>query len=116
MYLNVKTDGYAEDDIVISNILVSDADANEYWIPDSRSHRGNESGVELNPGYDRISIEASDNKITIRNAKGHDVLIYSINGTLIMGICIDSDIESVAISKGVYLVKVADEIKKVIVK
>jgi predicted outer membrane repeat protein len=62
------------------------------------------------------NIFAFGNEISVLNAKGLLVSVFSVTGQIIESINVTSDNLSVAVEKGIYIVKAGSQISKVIVK
>ena len=102
-------------DIMLSNIIASDADANEYALTSMGGHNdlaSSVAGVET----EGIRIISGDGSIEILNADGKRVDIYSLDGAIVATFEANESAVSRILPEGVYIVKVGNMAKKVVVK
>lgn len=102
-------------DITVSNIIASDADANEYTLTSTGGHNDLTSGID-GVDADGIRIISGDGCIEVLNADGQHVNIYSIGGAVVASFDADANGVMRELPEGVYVVKVGDVSKKVVVK
>lgn len=112
--LVVKAESNATGDVVLNNCLASDADANEYILSSIGGHNADLSGV--NSIIDcNISIQSVPGAINILNAKGSEVIIYDVYGSVIACFVASSDLECRHLASGVYVVVAGNMIEKVMI-
>ena len=107
-----KTDG---GDIVVRNILASDAQAHEYVLASVGGHNDVMTGVD-GIGGDTVKVMVENSDIKVLNAAGHEIAVYATDGVLLSGFKAESEAESVNVVPGVYVVMVGNYVTKVVVK
>ena len=103
-------------DIVITNALASDAEANEYVLTSTGGHNSNFGGISNLVGDGNIHIFSNDGGICIYNAQCKDVYVYAIDGVFISRFTADSNVVNRKMQSGVYIVVVDNVVAKVMVK
>lgn len=103
-------------DIEMTNIIAADSSANEYVLTSIGGHNQKLSGIGTVYGDGNISIVAIEEGITIYNAEGNSVRIYSVDGTMIADFKATSNAESRKLVKGIYVVTAGNTADKVMVK
>jgi hypothetical protein len=114
--LNVKVENADCGDIVMSNIIAADSSANEYVLTSIGGHNQSALGIGAVYGDGNISIVASADGITIYNAEGKNILIYTLDGSMIADFVATSCAEKRELVSGVYIVAVGNTVAKVMVK
>lgn len=112
----IKADNTDCGDIVMNNIIASDANAREYVLTSTGGHNANLSGVEAIYVDGSIKIEAAAEGINIYNADGKEVRVYSVDGMLLAKFIANGNIVNRNLSTGVYVVAVDNTTAKVMVK
>ena len=113
--LVVKVNETVSGAIEINNILASDAQAHEYTLTAIGGNNSNMSSLD-NVGISNIRIETAVDGINIFNAEGCEVAIYAVDGTTLAHFIASSDVESLKVVPGVYVVTAGDKTEKVMVK
>ena len=113
--LVVRVDSVTNEDVEIFNILASDAQANEYVLTSIGGHNNEVSGIE-GTSIGNIRIEASQGVVNIFNAKGCQIAIYEVDGTTLSRFTAVSNVESLRVVAGIYMVVAGNKVEKVIVK
>lgn len=113
--LVVKVNAVTTRNIELSNILASDAQANEYTLTSAGAHNTEMSGITGVDG-DCIHVNASAGVINISNAEGCEITILAVDGTVISRFTASSVSESRRVANGVYMVVVGNVTEKVVVK
>ena len=102
-------------DIVISNILAADADANEYRLKSTGGHNSAFTGADSVNG-ENVAVKVNGNEVIICNEKDNEVTIYAVDGTLITRFIANANVVRHHLANGVYIVTVGDCVKKITVK
>jgi hypothetical protein len=76
----------------------------------------NATAVQTAQQISDLSVFALENSIVFNNLSGFTAKIYSLSGQLVKSIALTSNRTSEPTSKGLYIVKVADKVTKVLVK
>lgn len=115
LQLIVKVDDVNAGDIIATNILAADSNAHEHWLAYAGGHNYGTTGIEgVNP--DAVRVTASADGISIVNAEGYDIAIYSLTGQTVAHFTAHTEIECVKLATGCYIVKVGNSVSKVFVK
>ncbi len=64
----------------------------------------------------KSAIFAFENEIIVSNAKGALIAVYSVTGQLLKSVTADSERVSITADKGIYIVRTANQVVKVLVK
>lgn len=110
--LEIVSDSFIADagEILVSNILASDSDANEYVLT---SRTADQTGVEsIVDGNIRIMKTADS--ILISNAIGKKVEICTLEGQTVKSFVAGDIVEVIGLSSGIYVVKADDKTVKVV--
>ncbi|MDE5807421.1 MAG: hypothetical protein K2H76_04835, partial [Muribaculaceae bacterium] len=103
------------EDIVVDNIIASDAKANEYLLTSTGGKNSELSGI-----YDvnsrNVIIFTEENEIKVTKAIGYEITVYAVDGTMIANVKAQSDIEPIRVEPGVYVVLAGNHVAKVAVK
>lgn len=113
--INVISDQVRQGEILIGNILASDAQAHEYSLYSTGGNFSDMTGVH-NTFTSDIRIEAAENAINIFNAENYAVAVFAIDGTTISRFVAKANIETINVVPGIYVVSAGDNAVKVIVK
>jgi hypothetical protein len=114
--LKVKADNANCGDIVMSNILAADSSANEYVLTSTGGHNQNLSGIGAIYGDGNISIVASTGEITVYNAEGKNIRIFTLDGAMVADIEAATNAENCKLVNGIYIVAAGNTVAKVFVK
>ena len=115
MNLFVKADESCEG-IEIEDILASDINARQYTLTSTGgTNQGYTSGLE-EIGDRQIRIQSQAGGITVSNARGERVEIYTFDGKTMVGSIASSDKETYRLAPGIYIVRVRDINVKLVVK
>ena len=114
--ITVKNDHAENGDIAMSNILASDASANEYVLTSTSGHNSELSGISAINGNEDIRIESAEDGIAVYNAEGKTVNIYTVDGMLAASFVCEGSETRYNLAKGMYIVAVNNTTSKVIVK
>lgn len=112
----VKSNGSVIGDLALCNILASDSEANEYVLASRIVSNNGTSGINAVYGDGTISVVATEYGLTIFNAEGQHVDIYTVDGAKIAGFKAESNAETRNVGNGVYVVTAGEIVVKVIVK
>lgn len=115
--LEIKVNEVQSDEIAVSNIFASDADANEYCLTATGgANKAAQSGVAVIDGDSDITISTQGHAIIIGNACGKQVIVYNIDGSVVADFMAhDNPVRFEAVA-GFYIVRAADKVEKVIIK
>ncbi len=111
----IVTGDPGNNNIEITNIVASDANANEYRLRSVGSQNSDQSGVSLS-GNNNISIDSCGGEINIYNASGENVTICSVDGRVIARLTPSTNKESVKVGAGMYIVAVGNKVSSIIVR
>ena len=100
----------------LTNILVSDAKANEYILLCEEGNHTAEMTMIEETSKDRIHLDTSPGQINILDAEGYEVMVYTVDGALLNRFYASSDYETIKKDSGVYVVRVGEIVEKVMVK
>ncbi len=95
----------------ISNVFAADQYAKEYMLSSGVSS----TGVDVIQNA-KIRIVPQPNGIHLYNARSKEVIISTLDGRVIKAFVPESDSENIQLPLGIYIVKVAGEYVKCIVK
>lgn len=109
--LEITTDSdlASTNEIIISNILASDSEANEYSLVARTSGMTGVKNVENG----NISIKKVSGCVLVSNAIGKKVEIYTMEGQLVKSFFVEDATETIRLSSGLYVVKAGDRALKV---
>ncbi|MCH5347145.1 MAG: leucine-rich repeat protein, partial [Muribaculaceae bacterium] len=113
--INVISNEILRGEIVIGNIIASDASANEYNLYSTGGNFSDMSGVD-NVYSSNIRIEAAENAIKVFNAEKQEVAVFTTDGTTIARFVAKANIETISVVPGIYVVSAGDNAVKVVVK
>ncbi len=113
--LVVKSDNPDCGSIEMSNIIASDADANEYHLTSIGGHNASATSIS---GVDEggIGVASGNGGVSFMNAEGKHIYIYSLDGSLVASFVAASSDEFQALVGGVYIVRIGEMVKKVLVE
>ncbi len=114
--LTVRTNEQVTDNIQVMNIVAADANANEYHLSAVGGLNGCVSGLEETTMIEGASIQVTKHNLVISNAKGLPITIYMVNGGMVASWTGRSTLEKRVLNPGVYVVKVGNTTKKVVIK
>lgn len=112
----IETDRQICGDVAISNIVASDAQANEYVLTSTGGHNSTITGIASVYGEGKVSIVAGFEGVTIYNAEGKDVCVFAIDGTMVAHFTANSNVVSRRLPKGEYIITAGLSSVKVMVK
>lgn len=103
-------------DLTIDRIIFSTAEVEDYYLTYAGGHfTGATTGVNtVDEGT--LQILAADGRITVMNAEGLDIIVYSVSGQTIASLKAHSNVEYISLGEGVYVVKAGDKAVKVVLK
>lgn len=103
-----------ESDLTVDGIIFSTSEVEDYYLSYAGGvNTGSVTGIETAiDGSLRIS--AADGKVTVMNAEGLDINIYAVSGQIIASRKADSNIETISLGEGIYVVKAGDKAIKVV--
>lgn len=113
--LIVKVNGIVNEPVKIMNIIASDAKAHEYALTSSGGINTETTGIEY-ISSDNIQIVSAAEGLTILNAEGMEVTIYTTEGVAMLRFAASSDVENCKLAPGIYIVHVGNKTEKVMVK
>ena len=113
--LKVRVDSDNAGDIVIENIIVSDAAANEYRLASTGGHNNKITKTE-GVASKTIQIEATNGAINVYNATGSTVAVYGVDGRVLTRFVAKNEAEHYQTAPGIYIVSVGSRMVKVVVK
>ncbi len=102
-------------DIELNNIVASDADANEYRLTFVGGHNSSATSISGVDGGS-IGIASGNGGISITNAEGKHIYIYSLDGSLVASFIAAGADEFKYLGGGVYIVKIGNMVEKVLVE
>jgi len=103
-------------DIVLSNALASDASANEYVLTSTGGHNADVSGMGSVVDGSSVRIESTEGGVTIYNAKGEEVRIFTTDGKLMDSFTAEDNVVNRRLVSGIYIVAVANKVAKIMIK
>lgn len=103
-------------DIMMTNILASDAKANEFMLTSIGGHNAGTSGIGSVYGDGSISVEASAEGVNIYNADGMEARVYTVDGLLLAKFTVEGNVAAHKLSTGVYVIAVDNVTAKIMVK
>lgn len=113
--INVISDKVRQGEILIGNILASDAQAHEYSLYSTGGNFSDMTGID-NAYISDIYVETAENAINIFNAENREVAVFATDGTTITRFVAKANIETINVVPGIYMVSVGENTAKVIVK
>ena len=113
--LAVKVEKANGDDIVMTNVLASDAQAKEYVLSAVGGHNAAATGLDTAKNGN-VVIEVVSGAVNVYNAEGQHIDIYSVSGTKLSSSTARNNVERIRLTTGIYVVTVGDKSQKVIVK
>ncbi len=100
-------------EIEITNIVASDINSNAHILKMYHENDINDSEALTT---DDISIRTIKDTLIIGNAKGKQISVFSLDGAVIKSLVAGSDIETIGLTRGVYLITVGNKTVKFAVK
>lgn len=113
--LKVRVEDINAGDIVIENIIASDASAKEYGLTSTGGHNGMTTGMDMVPSGN-VRVETTDGSINVYNAVGSTVAIYGTDGRMLARFVAKNEAEQYKTASGLYIVTVGNRMVKVLVK
>ena len=113
--INVISNEVLRGEIVIGNIIASDATANEYRLYSTGGNFSDMSGVD-NIHTSNVRIETAENAINVFNAENQEVAVFATDGTTIARFVAKTNSETINVVPGIYVISAGDNAVKVIVK
>ena len=98
------------------NIVAADANANEYHLSAIGGLNGCVSGLEETTMIEGVSIQVTKHNLVISNAQEQPITIYRVDGSMVASWTGRSTLEKRVLNPGVYVVKVGNTTKKVVIK
>ena len=114
--LTVRTNEQVTDNIQVMNIVAADANANEYHLSAIGGLNGCVSGLEETTMIEGVSIQVTKHNLVISNAQEQPITIYRVDGSMVASWTGRSTLEKRVLNPGVYVVKVGNTTKKVVIK
>lgn len=115
MRISIKTGSGKSGDVEITNIIAADVQANEYVLSSVGGHNTDLSAIDSITGDGNISVEATPEGITVCNAEGMDIHIFTVDGMGIAAFKANSNRVDYKLSAGVYVVTAGEVVSKVMV-
>lgn len=114
IFINLNRSIESKGEIILSNIIASDKEANRFTLVNTRSEI-NTASVSLIE-KDNILIIPSNDGIIILNAAGKNIIVASIEGVKVAACEILNNEERIKLNPGLYVVKIGALSHKVLIK
>lgn len=115
MRLILRGDDGISGEITAMNTIVADADANESKLPLSFGIISSESGISVSSTSD-TQIYSSEGFIHLTNIQGLPYAVYTVDGTLMSIGKAATEIVSVPVTPGIFIIKTNNRITKIIAR
>ena len=101
-------------DLQVDGIIFSTVEVEDYYLAYAGGHNtGATTGVNtVDDGA--IQIIAADGRVTVINAEGLDINVYTVSGQTIATLKAHSNVEYISLGEGVYVVKAGEKAVKVV--
>lgn len=113
--LEIRGDFSDLDQLSVSNIYASDSNAQQYSL---EFERGTSEGTTSVDGINaaRINVSGINGALTISNAQGLEVFVYSVDGKLIQRFTATDNSQTLSLAKGIYVVRIGNQSFKILLK
>lgn len=103
-----------ESDLTLDRIIFSTPEVEDYYLSYAGGlNHGTVTGIDtVNDGS--VQISGADGNVVVMNAEGLDIKVYAVSGQIIASRKADSNIETISLGEGIYVVKAGDKAIKIV--